>query len=95
MVLISCVGIFTFVRAGGLYVPPARLRMMQEAIADKASNEFQRMCACVLCGVMYVDLCSIFIRRNVSDWVTMHTLGKCMHFRHVVDRSPQESQWFD
>ncbi|KAH7705275.1 pre-mRNA-splicing factor CWC22, partial [Aphelenchoides avenae] len=30
-------------RAGGAYIPPAKLRMMQEQIADKNSEQFQRM----------------------------------------------------
>lgn len=30
-------------RAGGAYIPPARLRAMQAAITDKTSPEFQRM----------------------------------------------------
>ncbi|KAF2747630.1 MIF4G-domain-containing protein, partial [Sporormia fimetaria CBS 119925] len=30
-------------RAGGAYIPPARLRAMQAAITDKSSPEFQRM----------------------------------------------------
>ncbi|TKR80656.1 hypothetical protein L596_014695 [Steinernema carpocapsae] len=30
-------------KAGGAYIPPAKLRMMQEQIADKNSEQFQRM----------------------------------------------------
>ena len=30
-------------RAGGVYIPPARLRAMQAEITDKKSAEFQRM----------------------------------------------------
>ena len=30
-------------RTGGAYIPPARLRMMQEAITDKASAAYQRL----------------------------------------------------
>ncbi|XP_067952222.1 pre-mRNA-splicing factor CWC22 homolog [Watersipora subatra] len=30
-------------RTGGAYIPPARLRMMQEAITDKSSAEYQRI----------------------------------------------------
>ncbi|ORY02585.1 MIF4G-domain-containing protein [Basidiobolus meristosporus CBS 931.73] len=30
-------------RTGGAYIPPARLRMMQESISDKSSKEYQRM----------------------------------------------------
>jgi len=30
-------------RTGGAYIPPARLRMMQEAIADKSSAAYQRL----------------------------------------------------
>ncbi|CAI2170026.1 17424_t:CDS:2 [Funneliformis geosporum] len=30
-------------RAGGVYIPPARLRQMQQTITDKASKEYQRI----------------------------------------------------
>ncbi len=30
-------------RTGGAYIPPARLRMMQESITDKSSNAYQRL----------------------------------------------------
>jgi len=30
-------------RAGGVYIPPARLRMMQQQITDKNSAEYQRI----------------------------------------------------
>ncbi|CAG8540225.1 5037_t:CDS:2 [Acaulospora morrowiae] len=30
-------------RAGGVYIPPARLRLMQQKITDKASEEYQRI----------------------------------------------------
>ncbi len=30
-------------RTGGAYIPPARLRMMQEGITDKASVAYQRI----------------------------------------------------
>ncbi|KAF9978546.1 pre-mRNA-splicing factor cwc22 [Actinomortierella ambigua] len=33
----------TTTRAGGVYIPPARLRMMQEQITDKSSKEYQRL----------------------------------------------------
>jgi len=33
----------TTTRTGGVYIPPARLRMMQEQITDKNSKEYQRM----------------------------------------------------
>ena len=33
----------TKTRAGGAYIPPARLREMQKSITDKKSPEFQRM----------------------------------------------------
>jgi pre-mRNA-splicing factor CWC22 len=32
-----------FTRAGGAYIPPARLRMMQQQIQDKNSEAYQRM----------------------------------------------------
>ncbi len=31
-------------RTGGAYIPPARLRMMQQQAADKSSAEYQRAC---------------------------------------------------
>ena len=34
---------FADMLSGGAYIPPARLRMMQEQIKDKASKEFQRL----------------------------------------------------
>jgi pre-mRNA-splicing factor CWC22 len=30
-------------RTGGAYIPPAKLRLMQEQITDKSSKEFQRL----------------------------------------------------
>ena len=30
-------------RAGGVYIPPARLRQMQQTITDKSSKEYQRI----------------------------------------------------
>ncbi|KAB7506553.1 hypothetical protein Anas_03964 [Armadillidium nasatum] len=30
-------------RAGGAYIPPAKLKMMQEQITDKSSQAFQRL----------------------------------------------------
>lgn len=30
-------------RTGGAYIPPGRLRLMQEQLTDKSSNEYQRM----------------------------------------------------
>lgn len=33
----------TLTRTGGAYIPPARLRMMQEQITDKSSKEYQRI----------------------------------------------------
>jgi pre-mRNA-splicing factor CWC22 len=30
-------------RAGGVYIPPARLREMQQTITDKSSKEYQRI----------------------------------------------------
>lgn len=30
-------------RAGGAYIPPAKLRMMQAQISDKSSEEYQRL----------------------------------------------------
>uniref|UniRef100_A0A915J211 MI domain-containing protein n=1 Tax=Romanomermis culicivorax TaxID=13658 RepID=A0A915J211_ROMCU len=33
----------TLTRAGGAYIPPAKLKMLQEQIADKSSEEYQRL----------------------------------------------------
>ncbi|CAJ0914009.1 17661_t:CDS:1, partial [Entrophospora sp. SA101] len=30
-------------RAGGVYIPPARLRQLQQTITDKSSQEYQRI----------------------------------------------------
>lgn len=30
-------------RAGGVYIPPARLRQLQQIITDKSSQEYQRI----------------------------------------------------
>ena len=30
-------------RAGGVYIPPARLKQLQQTITDKSSQEYQRI----------------------------------------------------
>lgn len=67
-------------RAGGVYIPPARLRQMQQKITDKSSPEYQRITWEALKKSIngLINKVSFFLKKNLRPFIvtTLDSLFK-------------------